>query len=312
MNLEQASEVSAPCNFAMFGYDLAEYKNTAVGVSLDRRIRCRSGLEERFKVNGEELDSKKHPYVRASIIHGWSDIDTPVAMEIDRLECPKNSLGYHSASVISSLSSLSMLHDRLIFEDIALKGHDVLSTVEPDMGPLGTSAATHGSGIIASKTIREDLLWSVKTDVGINHIHRLDMPDMTFIVAFSDAGGDSLYSKVRHSIRRQKSFTKDLFKEAGTIAEKGITAVRDGNFQKIGEMMNETDKISSILGMYDEKLKKMAGACKRDSYGVKVSSTADGGCIVALTDEPDEVLNSLAEIGVIGHTLKISKEGIRV
>ena len=155
--------------------------------------------------------------------------------------------------------------------------------------------------LLVHREIRADLI-----------ITYLDMPDMTFIVAFSEGGGNSLYSKIRHSIRRQKGFTKDIFKEAGSIAEKGIVAVRDSDFKKIGEMMNETDKLSSILGMYDEKLKKMARACKRHSYGVKVSSTADGGCIVALTDEPDEVLNSLAEIGVIGQTLKISKEGIRV
>lgn len=250
--------------------------------------------------------------IRAAIIHGWSDIDTPISLEIEPEKCPTNALGYRAASVVGSLSALSLMHDRVIFEDIATKAHEVMTAVEPLLGPTATSTATHGSATVSNPEKDLTPLWTIKSIDGRWDIHHMDVPEMRFVAAFPNNPGECLFTRATHSVRRQKSFAMDIFKDAGKLARKGLEALLNDDLAMVGQVMNETDKLSAILGMHDPCLTSLSEICRRNSMGVMVSGAAIGGCVVALTDEPDEVIKSIDKQGVPAIALKTTSDGIRV
>ncbi len=312
MNLEKIAKASAPLNFTLFGYDLDTYDGISIGLALENKVSCLAEFESRFSVNGEDLDSSKHALVRAALIYGWSDVDTPISLKIDEPEYPQNSIGYQSARTISILGSLSLLNDHIIFDDLAQKGYETMASVYKDIAPLGTSAATHGCGVVSSRKMAKNHLWTIKNNGREWKLHHLDVPDMNFVLAFPKAPGPSSTSGMKNFMSRQKSFAKDIFKDAGKIASSGILALEDGDLKAIGELMTKADNLSMILGAYNKPLKNLKGACERNSYGAQICPASGQGFIAALTDKPDVVARQIYEAGGIPVITKTSKTGIEV
>ena len=314
MSQGKMASASSPCSFTMLGYNYLDYEGMGVNIALDKMVKCTTRLSESFTVNGEALDANKHPLVRASLIHGWSDIDKPVSFEIDDMSVPNNVCGYQSALVVSALSSLSMMNDHLIFEDIAKKGSKVFQGSQDFLGPLDLSAAINGSAILSTRRAGSNLLWSIENEGSTINIHNLDIPDMTFVIAFlnnyENAGNVS--AKVKSFINRQRGFTKDIFKDSNKLAEKGLKALRDGDLKKVGKMMSKTDKLTTILGVYTPELKQLARTCNKHSLGTRLCFEGKHGFLVNLTDEPEKLSNRIKEAGHIPLTTGIARDGLQL
>lgn len=314
MSQDRMASASAPCSFTMFGYNYLDYKGMAMNIALDKMVKCTTRLSDSFTVNGEALDANRHPLVRASLIHGWSDIDKPVSFEIDDMCVPDNVCGYQSAVVVSALSSLSMMNDHLIFEDIARKGTEVLHGSQDFLGPLDLSAAINGSAILSTRTAGNNLLWSMKKEDNTINIHNLDIPDMTFVLAFLNnyENAVNVSAKVKGFINRQRGFTKDIFKDSNKLAEKGLKALKDRDLKKVGKVMSKTDKLTTIMGIYTPELKELARTCGKYSLGTRLCFEGKHGFLVNLTDEPEKLSNRIAEAGCQPLTAKIAKDGLQL
>ncbi|MCK4757471.1 MAG: hypothetical protein KAS67_03370 [Thermoplasmata archaeon] len=314
MSQDRMASASAPCSFTILGYNYLDYRGTAVNIALDKMVKCTTRLSDNFTVNGEALDANRHPLVRASLIHGWSDIDKPVSFEIDDMNVPDNVCGYQSAVVISALSSLSMMNDHLIFEDIARKGSEVLQGSQNFLGPLDLSAAINGSAILSTRTAGNNLLWSIENGANTINIHNLDIPDMTFVLGFlgkyENTGNVS--AKVKSFINRQRGFTKDIFKDSNKLAEKGLKALKDRDMRKVGKLMSKTDKLTTILGIYTPELKELARTCGKHSLGTRLCFEGQHGFLVNLTDEPEKLSNRIIEAGGRPLVAGISRDGLQL
>ncbi len=75
-----------------------------------------------------------------------------------------------------------------------------------------------------------------------------------------------------------------LFKRAEEIAIEGKTALEAGNFQKVGELMNENHAILQGIEVSSMELDLLVGiARKEDALGAKLTGGGGGGCMTALT-----------------------------
>ncbi len=314
MSSSKRASASAPCNLTILGYDLHEHGGTSVGVALDKRIRCETQISDSFMVNGDIYDRNRFPYVRAALLNGWSDIDTPVAFEIDDIEVPGNVSGYRSAHIASALGSLSIMNDNLMFEDIVLKGHAVLKENKSRAGILELSTAINGYGTVSSNDIGEGHLWSIGEGKKAVHIHHLDVPDMTFVLGFlnENVASRNMSGKIDSIARRQGGFIKDMYKDSAKLAKQGLEALKRGDMAGVGHAMNETDKLTKIMGMYTPELKVLAKTCRSRAYGVRLCVSESHAYVAALTNEPEELASMIREKGHVAMIAGISRDGLQI
>jgi mevalonate kinase len=76
--------------------------------------------------------------------------------------------------------------------------------------------------------------------------------------------------------------------------------------------MTADHKLLSILGVSCKELNKLVNASLPYSYGAKLTGSGGGGCMVALTDEPDKVCEAIIDHGGVPYVVQTGVEGARV
>ncbi len=304
---------SAPCSLTLFGYDHHDYTGHGVSIAIDQRLKCMTEHSDGFKVNDEALDSNKHPLIRAALIHGWSDIDSPISFSTKMPDKIDIHCGCEPAYIATSLGALAMMNDRLIFEDIANKGFEVIKGSNSTLGPLGISSSINGSGVVTTNE-KKGSLWSYGDGKKETYVHHLELPDMHIVLAsIAKAPASSDISlKVENFITRQRGFIKDIFKDSAVLAKEGVKALKDGDMRSIGRVLDETDKLTRIMGVYSDELKSLAEVCRRNSHGARLCIDNKQGVIMALTDDPDELCNRITDHGGIALKTRVSSDGLMV
>jgi mevalonate kinase len=116
-------------------------------------------------------------------------------------------------------------------------------------------------------------------------------------------------------VRRYKDknrFAADIVDEIGDITVDGIDALRKGDIGKLGGLMTRDHKLLSILGVSCNELNKLVDASLKHSYGAKLTGAGGGGSMVALTDEPEKVCESITLHGGRPFVVRTGVPGARI
>ncbi len=305
--------VSAPGNFILFGEHAVAFGEPAVALAVDMRTTCIARISEKFSVNDEDLDPNKHPLVRGALLHGWTDMDTPIAFAIESAIPAGTGMGIFAARSVSCLGAISMLHDHLILEEVARKAFEVDNETGGMTSPLATTTSTHGSGILMMDRPAHDHLWKIEKGGITWHAHHLDVPDMQFVMGYT--GIPFQRNQMRMKVKRfyeGNAFARDIVKDIGRVSLEGADALRKGDMERVGGLMTKNNKLLITLGINHPMLEKLNAAAGRHSFGTKITGYGGGGCIVALTDTPDKVAEAIEGAGGQAYSVGLSKEGIRL
>jgi mevalonate kinase len=79
----------------------------------------------------------------------------------------------------------------------------------------------------------------------------------------------------------------------GEVARNGVAALSAGDFIQVGKLMDEAHKLLVGLGVSCPELDDMVEVARRTSFGAKLTGAGGGGCMLALTDKPDETAAAL-------------------
>ena len=89
----------------------------------------------------------------------------------------------------------------------------------------------------------------------------------------------------------------------------GGKALKANDVERLGRLMTEDHKLLSILGVSCDALNKLVNASLPYSYGAKLTGSGGGGCMVALTDEPEKVCEAIASRGGTPYIVKTGGGG---
>jgi mevalonate kinase len=156
----------------------------------------------------------------------------------------------------------------------------------------------------------ESTLWTVKSKRQIWHLSEVSLGNPEFVMGYS--GRPSNASEMRAKLRRfhdRNSFARDLVRDLGKIPREGRLALEKNNPERIGELMNMSQKILQNLGLGTPELDKMIKAASRHSYGAKL--TGGGGCMVALARDPGKAAEAIRGAGGTAILLQLAREGVR-
>lgn len=93
---------------------------------------------------------------------------------------------------------------------------------------------------------------------------------------------------------------KRLFLEIGRVAKEGAAAVRSGDLEALGDLMNVNQGLLNAVGLSSEGLEAMVNRLRRHgALGAKLTGAGgDGGAVLGLFREPEPVVAKLLAEGV--------------
>ena len=299
---------SAPGKLIVLGEHAVVYGKPAVALAIDRRISCTLSKADETSVNGKLFEPEKHPYLQHMMMRTGSRIKIVTESGIP----PGSGLGSSAALCTSFLKALSALDGTGISEEeLATAAFETEYAVQGRASPLDTSASTHGMGIVINGP--EDAgghLWDISKDDRKWTVRDLKVPEMTFVVGYTGVHAPTgpLVEKVRR-YKDKNIFAADIVDEIGDITIDGIDALRRGDTAALGALMTKDHKLLSILGVSCRELNKLVNASMRYSYGAKLTGAGGGGSMVALTDRPDKVCESITLHGGRPFVVKTGQPG---
>jgi mevalonate kinase len=145
-------------------------------------------------------------------------------------------------------------------------------------------------------------------------MHEVDCPSMPKVVVGytkSKARTMEQVMKVKRFVEGS-DFAKEIIKEIDELVRAGYRALKDGDIQTFGKLMNRDHELLSILGVNTPSLQRLVDVTRESSYGSKITGSGGGGSIIALSDEPQETASSIEEAGGVSFVLDAEMEGCKI
>lgn len=303
---------SAPGKFVILGEHAVVYGKPAIALAINRRFHLRVRRDDEFKINNEIIDIRANPHLR--YISNLNDM-LPVSIHMDSKIPTGSGLGSSAALSVAFSAAMRALNNKSMDpKEIAKEAFEAEYYSQGRGSPMDTSASTNGHGIALNVPgNEEDHLWDITKNAHSWNISKIDVPSMTFVIGYTGvrAATGPLVEKVR-KYKDGNRFAADMVDEIGQITLDGMIAIRNNDVVELGELMTKDHKLLSILGVSSDELNKLVNASIPYSYGAKLTGSGGGGCMVALTDQPEKVCDAISARGGVPFTVKTGVDGVRV
>lgn len=299
---------SAPGKFVILGEHSVVYGKPAVTLAVDLRMTVavrRSGWNT---MNGERLDFRRQPHLRYLTRDLRHAIDVLTYSEI-----PVGS-GMGSSAALSAAMALAistMEGDGLSEEEIMLEAYDAEFYAQGNGSPMDASTSVHGGGIsINMPEPHGRHLWDVERNGRRWSFNDLSVPEMTFVIGNTGirAPTGPQVDKVQRYMERNH-FAREVIDDIERVTIEGGKALMRRDLVSLGKCMTEDHKLLSILGVSCDALNKLVNASLPYSYGAKLTGSGGGGCMVALTDEPEKVCEAIISRGGTPYVVRTGGPG---
>ena len=303
---------SAPGKFVILGEHAVVYGKPAIVLAVDRRITCSIRRSRRNTLNGEYIDFNRQPHFR------YLTRDVHYAMDyVTSSEIPAGS-GMGSSAALSAALAMAIREERNEPTDersLVDEAYGAELFAQCNGSPMDASACVHGKGIGVNIPGEDDSrhLWTISRGNRTWDVSDIDVPDMTFVIGNTGirAPTGPLVDKVRRYMQRNH-FAVDVVDEIETVTLQGHGSIRRNDVVELGDLMTRDHKLLSILGVSCRELNKLVNASLPYSYGAKLTGSGGGGCMVALTDQPDKVAEAIEARGGTAYIVKTGSEGVRM
>jgi len=302
---------SAPAKVILFGEHAVVYGEPAIAVAINLRTTVMIEKAREYSVNGEPIDDRYHRYIKKAIELLWKG--EPLKIMTASAVPSASGMGSSASITVATVSAILAMMNIEEEKEVALRSFEVEYETQGRASPIDTSTVTHGKGILVANRRMDNFLWEVERNSTRWYIHHLEIPRLRLVVGFSGIKGHTpeMVEKVRR-FYTWNSFARDVIKEIGKITLQAVEPLENEDYEMIGELMNRNNKLLTILGVSHPKLKEMIDAALRHSYGAKITGAGGGGCMIALTDEQDEVARAIEEVGGRAYKVEIAEKGYEI
>lgn len=203
-------------------------------------------------------------------------------------------------------------------DECAILAHGVEAAAQQGRAsPMDSSTCSHGGFVIISDVIEQGVDYLYQRTLAMKdatrqwQIHEMippsDAEDIYLVIGNTGihAPTGKQVAKVANMLQKDPSRMKEI-ETIGKIARRGIQALKEGDFARVGRTMTENQLMLSSIGVSSPELDNLIKAASPSSLGAKLTGAGGGGCMVALTKNPKETSDAIELAG--GRTL-ISRLG---
>ena len=281
----------------------------ALVLAVDRRMTCSVRLSGRDMINGEYVDLSKQPhlYNLTSRLGHRTEFITRSGIPVGSGMGSSAALSAAVAMAIHRMKGESFTEEQLVREAYAAE-----LAAQGSGSPMDASACVHGRGIAVNIPGSGDELWTISRGDRTWRVSDIDVPDMTFVIGNTGirAPTGPQVDKVRRFIKHSR-FGSDIIDEIGSVTMEGHGCIRRNDVEQLGRLMSADHKLLSILGVSCKELNTLVNAAMPYSYGAKLTGSGGGGCMVALTDQPEKVCEAIEARGGTPYIVQTGVEGAR-
>ncbi len=298
---------SAPGKFILFGEHAVVYGKPAIAMAIDIRTAATAVFSERTAVDGLPLKEVKSYYIK-EIMRRWKG--DPVSITINSGVPPSSGLGSSAALSVAMVGALHALDGNLSLEDVAKEAFDIEYTVQGGASPTDTSTSTLGGAVMVGGE-QESPVWRISRGGRTWSIGRIDAPELSFVVGVTNVHSPTklMVQKVKKLVERSP-LGMEVIDDIGELVRDSAGALRRGDPQEIGELMNRNHRMLEFLGVSCSEIEEIREAVKDISFGSKLTGAGGGGSVVVLTDKPDEVKKRIERLGSRTYAVNLEKKGI--
>lgn len=263
------------------------YGERAIACAVDLRTKVSVQSAEEYIINSSlgttGLDEQKHPYVTQCIremeqfITGCARIDITSELPVG------SGLGSSAAVTIATLKALSIHFDTPHTPDeIAALGHAVEVKVQGAASPTDSFVSTMGGAVV------------------IPDKERLSLPECSIVIGYTGkfSSTTELVANVRELKNRYPEVIGPVINTIGELSGYGRTLLGNKDYRSLGGLMDINHSLLDALGVGSEELSQLVWASRRaGAWGAKTTGAGGGGCMVAITDRPDDVAEAIESTG---------------
>ncbi|MEM3579399.1 MAG: mevalonate kinase, partial [Candidatus Bathyarchaeia archaeon] len=122
-------------------------------------------------------------------------------------------------------------------------------------------------------------------------------------------------AKVRELREKYPQIVEPMMRAAREIVLQAIDALRKGDLETIGELMDINHALLYGLGVSDESLEWLINAARKaGALGAKLTGAGGGGCVIALATKEnlENVLEAVQRAGANAFMARKTDEGVRI
>ncbi|MBI4392638.1 MAG: mevalonate kinase [Euryarchaeota archaeon] len=303
----------APGKAILLGEHAVVFGEPAIAVALDLETTVTVDVGgERSQVNERPLNHKAHAYLYEAVKLLWDERGLDIKVESGLPSA--GGLGSSAALTVAFVAALSKLRDDFSEEAVARRSYEVESAAQDGRAsPTDTSTSTHGGAVLVSKDRGEKFLWRISRGERTWNLHETPCPDITLVVGYTGERGRTAdqVAKVARFVEKN-ALGRDVIKDIGTVTRQGKSALADGDLKRLGALMNRDHDLLHILGVSTPRLDALVEAARPHSFGAKLTGAGGGGCMIALTEKPEETAAAILLRGGEPHIVKVNKAGVTV
>jgi len=124
-----------------------------------------------------------------------------------------------------------------------------------------------------------------------------------------------LVAIVRHIREQHTSIIDPIITAGGKIIADAVEALRRGDLETVGELMNINQALLSAVGVSHEALERLINAARKGgALGAKLTGGGGGGCMIALAEENKlkRVMTAIERAGGTAFEVRKTDEGVRI
>jgi mevalonate kinase len=292
---------SAPGKIYLFGEHAVVYGEPAIACAIELRTRVSAKKADAVAISSDlgntALDFKVHPYVSLAI----KKLGSPdIAIEITSDIPVGSGLGSSAAVTIATLAAINIEFGfGYENEELAKMGHEIEKEVQGAASPTDTFVSTFG-GVVEIPSRK-----------------RLELLDCGIVIGNTNKGASpkktaKLVQQVAQLKEEYPASINPIIKTIGSFARQGEVLVSEKNYTSLGKLMNVNHGLLDALGVCTMELSALVYAARNaGAYGAKLTGAGGGGCMVALTDSPEEVAAAIEKAGGQAIITRFTSEGVK-
>ncbi|MBA46019.1 MAG: mevalonate kinase [Euryarchaeota archaeon] len=315
----------APAKAILFGEHAVLYGAPAIAIAIDLRASVSLEKSEKWLLNGDAFNPLLNPHL-GHLISEFGDLDNPLSISIDSTIPMAAGLGSSAALSVASGMALSASrgHNSVTsIESLARAAHRAEASAQGGRAsPTDTSVSTLGGAVIVSSSRIKSLehRWAIDLESpdGSKHwdVHSLSIPSslsrIPIVIGFTGISSSTKKMVEMVANNMQTSSFRLAMEKVSEISQKSIDILSTGNPEAIGDAMTRCHSLLQKIGVSSTELDNLIDAVLPFSFGAKLTGAGGGGCIIALSNEPQACAEEINKCGGIPYITSFAEIGVKI